>query len=174
MPELPEVETIRAQLEPRLVGRRLELVSILDPRLTRPLDPREVSAEIEGARVEAVERRAVQLDSAYFAAWNTLGAIHIVRREPGPALEALTRATTLEPRNAQAFANLALAHRLAGDERSAAAASSRACTSASSWPLATVSPRFTRQRIPTAWSTSSSFVRRPAPSSSAAIPTAIA
>ena len=61
MPELPEVETIRTQLEPRLVGRRLELVSILDPRLTRPLDPREVAAELEGDRVEAVERRGKYL-----------------------------------------------------------------------------------------------------------------
>src|ERR671925_418796 len=57
MPELPEVETIRAQLEPRLVGRKLELVSILDSRLTRPLDPREVAAELEGTRVVAIERR---------------------------------------------------------------------------------------------------------------------
>ena len=61
MPELPEVETIRAQLEPRLVGRTLELVSILDPRLTRPLDPREVAAELEGARVVGVERRGKYL-----------------------------------------------------------------------------------------------------------------
>jgi formamidopyrimidine-DNA glycosylase len=61
MPELPEVETIRAQLEPRLVGRTLELVSILDPRLTRPLDPREVAAELEGTRVVAVERRGKYL-----------------------------------------------------------------------------------------------------------------
>jgi formamidopyrimidine-DNA glycosylase len=61
VPELPEVETIRAQLEPRLVGRRLELVSILDSRLTRPLDPREVTADLEGARVEAVDRRGKYL-----------------------------------------------------------------------------------------------------------------
>jgi formamidopyrimidine-DNA glycosylase len=61
VPELPEVETIRTQLEPRLVGRRLELVSILDARLTRPLDPREVAAELQGARVEAVERRGKYL-----------------------------------------------------------------------------------------------------------------
>ena len=61
MPELPEVETIRSQLEPRLVGRKLELVSILDPRLTRPLDPREVAAELEGGRVAAVERRGKYL-----------------------------------------------------------------------------------------------------------------
>jgi len=61
VPELPEVETIRAQLEPRLVGRTLGLVSILDDRLTRPHDPREVAAELEGARVEAVERRGKYL-----------------------------------------------------------------------------------------------------------------
>ncbi len=39
MPELPEVETIRAQLAPRLEGRTLVRVEILDPRLTRPLRP---------------------------------------------------------------------------------------------------------------------------------------
>jgi formamidopyrimidine-DNA glycosylase len=61
VPELPEVETIRTQLEPRLVGRKLDLVSILDERLTRPLDPREVAGELEGARVEAVERRGKYL-----------------------------------------------------------------------------------------------------------------
>jgi formamidopyrimidine-DNA glycosylase len=61
VPELPEVETIRAQLEPRLVGRRLELVSILDSRLTRPLDPREVAADLQGARVDAVDRRGKYL-----------------------------------------------------------------------------------------------------------------
>jgi formamidopyrimidine-DNA glycosylase len=61
VPELPEVETIRTQLEPRLVGRTLDLVSILDSRLTRPLDPREVAAELEGTRVVGVERRGKYL-----------------------------------------------------------------------------------------------------------------
>jgi formamidopyrimidine-DNA glycosylase len=61
LPELPEVETIRAQLEPRLLGRRLELVSILDPRLTRPLDPREIAGELEGSRIVGVERRGKYL-----------------------------------------------------------------------------------------------------------------
>src|SRR6185437_3336556 len=49
-------------------------------------------------------------------------------------------------------------------------ASSRACTSASTSPTATSSPRFFRQRIPTAWSMVSSFVCRPAPRRSAAMP----
>ncbi len=61
MPELPEVETIRGQLAPRLEGRTFAAVDILDPRLTRPLDPREVAAELQGERVVAVERRGKYL-----------------------------------------------------------------------------------------------------------------
>ena len=57
MPELPEVETVRAGLEPVLVGRVFERVSIDDARLVRPFEPREVAAELEGERVAAVERR---------------------------------------------------------------------------------------------------------------------
>lgn len=57
MPELPEVETYRARLEPRLVGRKLSRVRIHDPRLTMPLEPAEVESELEGERVASVERR---------------------------------------------------------------------------------------------------------------------
>lgn len=61
MPELPEVETIRRQLAPRLEGRVLERVEILDPRLTRPFDLFEVAEELEGDRIVAVERRGKYL-----------------------------------------------------------------------------------------------------------------
>lgn len=61
MPELPEVETIRAQLAPALVGRRFEHVRIDDPRLVRPFEPAEVAAELEGERVAAVGRRGKYL-----------------------------------------------------------------------------------------------------------------
>src|SRR3982750_4155545 len=61
MPELPEVESVRRQLEPALVGRRLEHVTIDDPRLVRPYEPAEVAAELEGERVAAVERRGKYL-----------------------------------------------------------------------------------------------------------------
>jgi formamidopyrimidine-DNA glycosylase len=61
MPELPEVETVRARLEPELVGRRFERVEIIDPRLTRPVDPAEVAAELEGERVTALDRRGKYL-----------------------------------------------------------------------------------------------------------------
>jgi formamidopyrimidine-DNA glycosylase len=57
VPELPEVETIRAKLAPALTGRRLDSVAILDPRLVRPYEPAEVAAELTGERVAAVERR---------------------------------------------------------------------------------------------------------------------
>src|SRR3954452_837139 len=61
MPELPEVETVRTSLEPKLVGRRFKHVEILDSRLTRPLDPAEVAAELTGERVAAVGRRGKYL-----------------------------------------------------------------------------------------------------------------
>jgi formamidopyrimidine-DNA glycosylase len=44
-----------------LVGRRFERVEILDPRVTRPVEPREVAAELEGETVKAVERRGKYL-----------------------------------------------------------------------------------------------------------------
>jgi formamidopyrimidine-DNA glycosylase len=61
VPELPEVETVRASLEPAVVGRRFERVEIADPRVTRPLDPQEVAAELHGEVVEALERRGKYL-----------------------------------------------------------------------------------------------------------------
>ena len=61
MPELPEVETVRARLEPVLVGRRFDQVEINDARLTRPFEPEPVAAELTGERVVALERRGKYL-----------------------------------------------------------------------------------------------------------------
>ena len=61
MPELPEVESVRRQLEPALRGRHFERVEILDSRLVRPYEPAEVAAELEGERVASVERRGKYL-----------------------------------------------------------------------------------------------------------------
>ena len=61
MPELPEVETVRRRLEPKLAGRRFEQVDITDARLTRPFDPVEVAAELQGERVATVDRRGKYL-----------------------------------------------------------------------------------------------------------------
>jgi formamidopyrimidine-DNA glycosylase len=61
MPELPEVETIRRQLEPEVVGRRIRRLNVLDERWTRPRDPAGVERAVTGRRVEAVERRGKYL-----------------------------------------------------------------------------------------------------------------
>src|SRR4051795_3206951 len=61
MPELPEVETVRASIAPLLEGRRLDHVEIHDGRLTRPDDPYEVAAELVGERVTHVDRRGKYL-----------------------------------------------------------------------------------------------------------------
>jgi formamidopyrimidine-DNA glycosylase len=61
VPELPEVETVRASIAPLLEGRTLDRVEIHDGRLTRPHDPHEVAAELVGERVARVERRGKYL-----------------------------------------------------------------------------------------------------------------
>jgi formamidopyrimidine-DNA glycosylase len=61
MPELPEVETIRRQLGKRLEGLRLERLEVLDPRWCEPAAPAELSAAVEGRRVERLERRGKYL-----------------------------------------------------------------------------------------------------------------
>jgi len=61
VPELPEVETIRRQLEPVVVGRTIDAARVLDERWTRPEPPRALEAEVGGRRIEAVRRRGKYL-----------------------------------------------------------------------------------------------------------------
>jgi formamidopyrimidine-DNA glycosylase len=61
MPELPEVETIRRQLDPELPGRRIDALEVLDERWTRPVDPREVEREVSGRVIEGLGRRGKYL-----------------------------------------------------------------------------------------------------------------
>jgi len=61
MPELPEVETVRRQLEPELVGKRIESATVLDERLTRPEPPDAVERAVAGREVTAVARRGKYL-----------------------------------------------------------------------------------------------------------------
>src|SRR6204780_2948451 len=73
MPELPEVETIRRQLAPLVVGRKLHSMEILDPRWSRPLAPRELTDALEGRRIEALGRRGKYL------VWSLQGDVHLVQ-----------------------------------------------------------------------------------------------
>ena len=60
MPELPEVETVRRGLAPKLVGRRIVRVVQRRPDLRVPL-PRRFVARLEGRRVLGIDRRAKYL-----------------------------------------------------------------------------------------------------------------
>ena len=89
MPELPEVETVRRAIAPVLEGRMLAHVEIDDVRLTRPEDPLVVAAELQGERVEHVDRRGKYL-IVRFASGRAL-LIHLrmtgsLLREPRQAL----------------------------------------------------------------------------------------
>jgi len=61
VPELPEVETIRRQIEPEVVGRRIMGARILDERWTRPLDPEPVARALIGREIVAAGRRGKYL-----------------------------------------------------------------------------------------------------------------
>lgn len=61
MPELPEVETIRRQVEPAIQGRVLEKLDISDARWCEPLAPVELVDALEGRVVERVGRRGKYL-----------------------------------------------------------------------------------------------------------------
>ena len=61
MPELPEVETIRRQLEPDLSGRRFEAVEVLDSYFAKPATPGAFEAAAEGRTVTDVGRRGKYL-----------------------------------------------------------------------------------------------------------------
>ena len=60
MPELPEVETVRRGLLPRLLGRRLVSVVAHRPDLRIPIPP-DLSRRLTGRTVTAIERRAKYL-----------------------------------------------------------------------------------------------------------------
>ncbi|MEA2428962.1 MAG: formamidopyrimidine-DNA glycosylase [Thermoleophilaceae bacterium] len=72
MPELPEVETIRRHLAPHVEGRVVERMEVLDPRWSEPAPPDELSAAVEGRRVERVSRRGKYLD------WELEDEVHLV------------------------------------------------------------------------------------------------
>jgi formamidopyrimidine-DNA glycosylase len=73
MPELPEVETIRRQLAPLVEGTTLAALEILDPRWSRPLGPEELTAALEGRRIEALGRRGKYL------LWSFHGGVYLAQ-----------------------------------------------------------------------------------------------
>ena len=87
MPELPEVETVRRQLEPGVVGRRIEHVEVLDERWTRPDPPAGIEEALTGRTIEAVDRRGkyliVRLDDGSALVMHLRMTGNLLLREPG-------------------------------------------------------------------------------------------
>ncbi len=63
MPELPEVETVRRELEPAMVGARIEKVELRRGDIRFPFPPR-FGERLTGRRIEALTRRAKYLLAA--------------------------------------------------------------------------------------------------------------
>ena len=61
MPELPEVETIRRALAPRVEGDVLERLEVLDPRFSAPAPPEELEEAASGRRIASLTRRGKYL-----------------------------------------------------------------------------------------------------------------
>jgi len=61
VPELPEVETVARQLDPELAGQRIERLEVLDARWSRPVDPAELAAAVEGRKILGLGRRGKYL-----------------------------------------------------------------------------------------------------------------
>jgi formamidopyrimidine-DNA glycosylase len=102
MPELPEVETVRRQLEPEVVGRTIDRAEVLDARWTRPDRPGAIEERLTGRRVVAVERRGKYL---------------IVRLDDGAALVMHLRMTgnlLLRPESGELVADLMERDRFGG------------------------------------------------------------
>ncbi|MFN3301785.1 MAG: bifunctional DNA-formamidopyrimidine glycosylase/DNA-(apurinic or apyrimidinic site) lyase [Patescibacteria group bacterium] len=58
MPELPEVETIKNQLEKKIIGKKIKAVEIKLPRLIQGIKPKEFEKIVVGSKVEKIKRRA--------------------------------------------------------------------------------------------------------------------
>ena len=61
MPELPEVETIRSELSPHIIGCRFTEVIIYDPKPVRQPSVEEFSRKLTGQKINNLERRGKYL-----------------------------------------------------------------------------------------------------------------
>jgi formamidopyrimidine-DNA glycosylase len=61
MPELPEVETIRRQLEPRVTGSTITAAEVLDPLWCAPTEPSQIERALRDRRILGLGRRGKYL-----------------------------------------------------------------------------------------------------------------
>ena len=61
MPELPEVETIKNELSPHIVGRQFTRVTVCDAKMVRQPSVKELRRKLVGRRINGLERRGKYL-----------------------------------------------------------------------------------------------------------------
>lgn len=103
MPELPEVETLRQGLRPRLVGRAFTRVVVLpdNPKLVREPSPDEFCRQLTDRRVEDIDRRGKYLifrldDGHAFVAHLRMTGAFLHRRSEDPPDAYLRAAFSLD------------------------------------------------------------------------------
>jgi len=58
MPELPEVETIRNQLETKIIGKKIKTIDIRLAKIIVGSSPKKFSQVVKGSRIKSIDRRA--------------------------------------------------------------------------------------------------------------------
>jgi len=58
MPELPEVETIKNQLQEKIVGKKIKAIEIRLPRMIQGVKPKEFEELVSGSEIRGLGRRA--------------------------------------------------------------------------------------------------------------------
>jgi len=61
MPELPEVETIKNELAPHIIGHTITAVTLFDDKIVRQPQPEEFCSRLIGQKITGVERRGKYL-----------------------------------------------------------------------------------------------------------------
>jgi formamidopyrimidine-DNA glycosylase len=86
MPELPEVETTRRGVAPRVVGRRIARLIVYDPRLRWPV-PGDLANKLEGRTIDALTRRSKYLlfrvgEGSLLVHFGMTGSLRVHTRAP--------------------------------------------------------------------------------------------
>lgn len=58
MPELPEVETIKRELEKAVIGKKITKVTVINPKVIKEPHPKKFQKEITGATIKNIIRKA--------------------------------------------------------------------------------------------------------------------
>ncbi len=96
MLELPEIETIRRDLEREIAGKRVKTVEVLNPKIVSGVTKKAFSERIEGAKVDGVNRRGllvvIRLDTGDLLVANLADSGQLLRAQ---AKEPVDKATAV-------------------------------------------------------------------------------